>query len=161
MKNVLIIIILTAFLSCKNDKAPAVKKNLGYFEFIISDTLAFGKNLARISKYERDFSDNQNSLITVLVKNEMTDGTTRVDTFSDGSKTPFFGISSFQVGKQKIEVKIEEKMMTTNGSSGDSLILEVKDIYYTYIFDIFVEEKGYKSELNEILSKQMDIEYAE
>ena len=95
------------------------------------------------------------------MENEMEDGSIRSDTFSDGLTTPFFWISRFKTGKQKIELKIEEKIMTTKEIANDSFSLEIKDIYYTYSFDVFVGEKEYKSILNERLKEQMDKEYAE
>jgi len=52
-------------------------------------------------------------------------------------------------------------MMKTKKLPNDSLSLEIKDIYYTYEFNVYVKDDGYKSELNEMLSKQMDIEYNE
>jgi hypothetical protein len=148
-------------ISCKNEEMKVENKNIATFKFLISDTLAYGRNLARISEYKRDYKENQSSVIAVIIKNEFPDGTIKNDTFSDGLKTPFFGIGVFQTGKQQIEVKVEEKVMTDKKLSNDSMILEINDIYYTYVFDVFVKEKGYKSELNSFLSKQMEIEYAE
>ncbi|GAL65118.1 hypothetical protein [Algibacter lectus] len=155
------IIILT--ISCKNKEVKSENKNsnIGQFRFIISDTLAYGKNLARISEYNRKLKENESSVIAVIIENELEDGSTKIDTFSDGLKTPFFGISKYQTGKHKIEIKVEEKMMRTKKLPNDSLSLEIKDIYYTYKFHVFIKDKVYISELNEILSKQMDIEYNE
>ena len=161
MKNLLLFIILISIVSCKNQETKVENTNIGHFKFLVSDTLAYGKNLARISEYKRNFKENESSLIAVFVTNESVNGNIKIDTFSDGLQTPFFGISRFRTGKQQIEVKVEEKIMTTKKLPNDSLSLEVKDIYYTYKFDVFVKEKGYKSELNDILRKQMDIEYAE
>lgn len=152
MKNLLLFIFMILSISCKNEEMKVENKNIATFKFLISDTLAYGRNLARISEYKRDYKENQSSVIAVIIKN---------DTFSDGLKTPFFGIGVFQTGKQQIEVKVEEKVMTDKKLSNDSMILEINDIYYTYVFDVFVKEKGYKSELNSFLSKQMEIEYAE
>ncbi|MEP5936316.1 MAG: hypothetical protein ABJ218_14450 [Winogradskyella arenosi] len=159
----LIFSILILTISCKNKETKSENKNLniGQFGFIISDTLAYGKNLARISEYTRKLKENESSVIAVIIENELEDGSTKIDTFSDGLKTPFFGISKYQTGKHKIEIKVEEKMMRTKKLPNDSLSLEIKDIYYTYEFDVFIKDKDYISELNEKLSKQMDIEYDE
>ena len=153
------ILILT--ISCKNIETKSENSNIGQFRFIISDTLAYGKNLARISEYNRNLKEKESSVIAVIIENELENGTTKIDTFSDGLKTPFFGISKYQTGKHKIKIKVEEKMMRTKKLPNDSLSLEITDIYYTYEFDVFVKDSGYKSELNEMLSKQMDIEYIE
>jgi len=150
-------------IGCKNKESVSENKNaeIGQFRFIISDTLAYGKNLARISEYNRHFKENESSVIAVIIENELEDGTTKIDTFSDGLKTPFFGISKYQTGKHKIEIKVEEKMMRTKTLPNDSMSLEIKDIYYTYEFDVFVMDKEYKSELNIFLRKQMTKEYSE
>ena len=161
MKNLLLSIILISIVSCKNQENKVETTNIGHFKFIISDTLTYGMNLARISEYSRELKENERSVITVIIKNELEKGNTKIDTFSDGLKTPFFGINRYQTGKQKIEIKVEEKMMRTKKLPNDSLSLEIKDIYYTYEFDVFIKGKGYKSKLNEMLSKQMEIEYKE
>lgn len=161
MKSLLLFIFMILFISCKNKEVKIEKKNIASFKFLISDTLAYGRNLARISEYKRDYKENQSSVIAVIIKNEYPNGTIKIDTFSDGLKTPFFGIGIFQTGKQQIEVKVEEKMMTDKKLSNDSMILEINNIYYTYVFDVFVKGNGYKSELNSVLNKQMEIEYAE
>ncbi|WP_179008383.1 hypothetical protein [Winogradskyella forsetii] len=155
--------IVFLIISCNNNGTKSENQNskIAKFRFIISDTLAYGVNLARIFEYNRDFKENQSSVISVIMKNEMKDGSIRSDTFSDGLTTPFFWISRFKTGKQKIELKIEEKIMTTKEIANDSFSLEIKDIYYTYSFDVFVGDKGYKSILNERLKEQMDKEYAE
>ncbi|PNW25016.1 hypothetical protein [Formosa algae] len=157
----LIFSILILSISCKNKEAKSENENskIPQFRFIISDTLAYGKNLARISEYNRILKENESSVIAVIIENKLENGSTKIDTFSDGLKTPFFGISKYQTGKHKIEIKVEEKMMRTKKLPNDSLSLEIKDIYYTYEFDVFVKDKEYKSELNEMLNKQMDIEY--
>ncbi|MFD1014651.1 hypothetical protein [Winogradskyella rapida] len=157
----LIFSILILTISCKNKETKYENKNIGQFKFIISDTLAYGKNLARISEYNRKLKENESSVIAVIIENELEDRSTKIDTFSDGLKTPFFGISKYQTGKHKIEIKVEEKMMRTKKLPNDSLSLEIKDIYYTYEFDVFIKDKDYIPELNEKLSKQMDIEYNE
>ncbi|PNW25531.1 hypothetical protein [Formosa algae] len=159
----LIFSILIISISCKNKETKSENENskIPQFRFIISDTLAYGKNLARISEYNRNLKENESSVIAVIIENELENGSTKIDTFSDGLKTPFFGISKYQTGKHKIEIKVEEKMMRTKKLPNDSLSLEIKDIYYTYEFDVFVKDNEYKSELNEMLSKQMDIEYNE
>jgi hypothetical protein len=163
----LVLPILILFICCKNKKTEPVTKHENksqnleqQFMFIVSDTLVYGKNLARIFKYNRNYEKNESSLIAVIIENELEDGTTKIDTFSDGLKTPFFGISRYQTGKQKIKIKVEEKMMRTKELPNDSMTLKIKDIYYYYEFDVFIKDKGYKSELNEVLSKQMEIEYA-
>lgn len=158
-----ILSILIFIIGCKNDESVSENKNaeIGQFRFIISDTLAHGKNLARISEYNRNLKENETSLISVIIQNELENGTSKIDTFSDGLHTPFFGISKYQTGKQKIEIKVVEKMIRTKSLPNDSMSLEIKDIYYTYDFDVFVMDKEYKSELNELLRKQMDIEYSE
>jgi len=163
MRNQFLLIFLILTFSCKDKetKSKNENSNIGQFKFIISDTLAYGKNLARVSEYNRILKENESSVIAVIIENELEDGSTKIDTFSDGLKTPFFGISKYQTGKHKIEIKIEEKMMRTKKLPNDSLSLEIKDIYYTYKFDVFIKDKEYKSELNEMLSKQMDIEYNE
>lgn len=159
----LIFPILILIICCKNKEVESENSNsnIGHFRFIISDTLAYGKNLARVSEYNRNFKENESSVIAVIIENELEDGTTKTDTFSDGLKTPFFGISRYKTGKHRIEIKVEEKMMRTKNLPNDSMSLEIKDIYYTYEFNVFVMDKEYKSELNEILKKQMDIEYKE
>ena len=163
MKNRIIFIlsVLIFIAGCKEKKTVSESKNseIGQFRFVISDTLAYGKNLARIAEYNRELKENETTLISVIIENELEDGTTKIDTFSDGLKTPFFGISKYKTGKHEIEIKIEEKMMRTKSPPNDSISLEIKDIYYTYDFNVFVMDKEYESELNEILKKQMKIEY--
>lgn len=161
MKYLLIFIILISVLSCKTEETKVSNSNISHFKFIIPDTLANGMNLARITEYKREFKGDQSSVIAVIIENEMEDGSVKVDTFSDGLKTPFFGISRFKTGKQVIELKVEEKMMTTKKLPNDSLSIEIKDFYYSYTFDVFVSKKGYKSKLNKLLKEQMEKEYAE
>ena len=164
MKNriLYILTILILIVGCKEKEPVSENKDseIGQFKFIISDTLAYGKNLARIAEYHRNLKENESTLIAVIIKNELEDGTTKIDTFSDGLKTPFFGISKYQTGKHKIEIKIEEKILRTITLPNDSMSLEIKDIYYTYEFDVFVMDKKYKSKLNELLIRQMDMEYS-
>jgi hypothetical protein len=165
MRNrfLLIFPILILIISCKNKDVQSENENsnIGQFGFIISDTLAYGKNLARISEYNRNLKENESSVIAVIIENELENGTTKIDTFSDGLKTPFFGISRYQTGKNKIKFKVEEKMMRTKSLSNDSMSLDIKDIYYTFEFDVFIKGNEYKSELNDILKDQMEIEYKE
>lgn len=163
MKNQIIFIltILIFTISCKIEKSEPKneKSKIGNFSFIISDTLAYGKNLARISKYNRNLKENETALISIIIENELEDGSMKIDTFSDGLKTPFFGISKYTKGKHKIEIKVEEKLLQSKSLPNDSMYLEIKDIYYTYVFDVFVMDKEYKSEINEILQKQMKSAY--
>jgi len=161
MKYIFLLIISALFFSCKKEDTKVTNSDSTHFKFLIADTLTSGNNLARISEYNRELKENEETFIAVIIKNELEDGTTKIDTFSDGLKTPFFGISRYRVGEQKIQIKVEEKMVKTKELTNDSTMTEIKDIYYSYEFDVYVEEAGYKSELNDFLRKEMDKAYAE
>ena len=161
MKNLILTILSILTLGCGTKESSTEPENLRHFKFIIADTLQLGANLARVAEYNREIKENERAFIAVIIENELKNGAKQIDTFSDGLKTPFFVISRYKIGKQKLKIKVEEKMTRTKKLPNDSFNLEIKDIYYTYEFNVFVKDKDYKSELNDILSKQMDIEYAE
>lgn len=161
IRLLLIFPILLIIFSCNSKVSDVQKENVAKFKFIISDSLAYGANLARVSEYKRNLKENETSLIAVIIENELENGSTKIDTFSDGLKTPFFGISRYQTGNQKIQIKVEEKIIRTKSFPNDSMALEIKNVYYTYGFNVFVKNKGLDSKINEILSKQMNTEYKE
>ncbi|MBC3760024.1 hypothetical protein H7U19_16550 [Hyunsoonleella sp. SJ7] len=161
MKNLLILLCLLILSSCKEGNKVPKKNDKEIFNFVLSDTIAIGRNLARINEYSRVLNNNQEPFISVIVKNENEDGTKIIDTFSDGLRNPFFGISRYSVGNHKIEFTIEEKIATKTEIDNDSMELSIQDIYHHFDFNVYVKGNGYESPLNEILRKKMDEEYEE
>jgi len=113
MRNRLTLIfsILILTISCKDKETKSENKNsnIAQFRFIISDTLAHGKNLARISEYNKNLKENESSVIAVIIENELENGSTKIDTFSDGLKTLFSELVNIKLEIIKLKLRLRRK----------------------------------------------------
>lgn len=149
-------------ISCKKEKESSLtelnNKN-DRFSFVLTDTIGVGRNFARIQEYSRDLEQNQIPFISVYVKNEKEDGTITIDTFSDGLTNPFFGITRYSLGDNKVEFTVEEKIATKTKIGTDSAKLDIDVVLHNYDYDVFVKGNGFKSPLNTLLRKAMKEDY--
>lgn len=111
-----------------------------FFELEISDTLIIGKNGARIKNYVTHYNNRERNFITVIVDNKYSESETRKDTFGDGTFTPFFGITTSKLGKQKIIGKIQEKVVTVVKDSMHSEYLEIMEHYKYFEKEVYVSD---------------------
>ena len=123
------------------------------FEFKIPDTISLGKHIGRITKYKRIKKQNIDYLLSVIVSNQYEDSKIKMDTFSNGTLNPFFGINGFKTGTQEIELLIEEQIIEPYEKDKDSF-LGITKIYHEYDARITVVGGNYISETEkELLSK--------
>ena len=128
-----------------------------FFEIEISDTLKLGKNAARIKNYITNFNNSERNLLSVILENKKSENEIRKDTFSDGTLTPYFGITTYKLGKQKIKVKIEEKIVTKTKDSSGLYNLTIADHYKYFEKEVYVQEM--ETELGKRLREEMITEY--
>ena len=126
-----------------------------FFELDIPDTLRIGKNLARVKNYVTNFNNGESNLLTVIIDNQYSEIEFKKDTFSDGTLKPFFGIYGYQVGKQKIKGKLEEKIMTRQ----DSSTLTINHHYKYFEKEVYVWNKDKYSNSGLRIKNQMKEEY--
>lgn len=116
-----------------------------YFELEISDTLRIGQNAARIKNYVTNYNNREANLLSVIIDNEYSETKTKKDTFGDGTLKPFFGISIYRKGKQKIKGKIQEKVLTKTKVSNDLYTLTIFEHYKYFEKEVYVWEKETKT----------------
>ena len=109
-----------------------------FFEILIPDTLILGRNAGRLKKYENRLKPNDTSLLSVILVNQKLNSEIRVDTFPAMTRTPYFGISIYNKGKQKIKGKILEKVLTKVKYTKDSFELVIKNNYKYFEKEVYV-----------------------
>lgn len=124
-----------------------------YFELEIPDTLKIGKNAARIKNYVTNYNNRNSNLLSVIIENEYSETETRKDTFGDGTLKPFFGISIYRKGNQKIKGKILEKILTVKEENDSISTLTIMEHYKYFEKDVYVWDK--ETDLGIRLRKQI------
>lgn len=125
-----------------------------FFEIEISDTLRIGKNAARIN-YVTNFNNREENLLSVIIENEYSESERKTDTFGDGTLKPYFGVSIYKTGKQKIKGKIQEKVLTITKDSDDLWTLETAEHYKYFEKDVYVWDKENETEIGKKLREEM------
>ncbi|TYB75867.1 toxin-antitoxin system YwqK family antitoxin [Bizionia myxarmorum] len=126
-----------------------------FFEIEISDTLRIGKNAARIKNYVTNFNNREANLLSVIIDNENSDNEIKRDTFGNGTLKPFFGVTIYKSGKQKIKGKILEKILTKTKESEDLYNLIIEDHYKYFEIDVFVRDQEKETRLGQKLREEM------
>ncbi len=164
MRNILYFILLSILLiSCgqkenetSNSKltTSSLTNQSDLFEFTIPDTITFGKHIGRITKYKRNKKPNVDYLLSVIVSNQYEESKVKMDTFSDGTLNPFFGINGFKTGTKEIKLVIEEQIIETNQKGKDSL-LGITKLYHEYDIRITVVDRDYLSDIEKQLLSEL------
>ena len=164
--NLLLILLTILIISCgqtdnKNSKnEPNKRASTGLtnqtdlFEFTIPDTISRGKHIGQITEYKRIKKPNIDYLLSVIVSNQYEDSEIKMDTFSDGTLNPFFGINGFKTGIQEIELIIEEQIIEPYEKDKDSF-LGITKLYHQYDARITVVDGEYMSETEKKLLTEM------
>lgn len=126
-----------------------------FFELEISDTLRIGKNAARIKNYVTNFNNREGNLLSVIIENEYSESERKTDTFGDGTLKPFFGISIYKTGRQKIKGKIQEKVLTKTKDSDDLWTLTIAEHYKYFEKEVYVWDKESETETGKKLREEM------
>jgi len=124
------------------------------FEFTIPDTISLGKHIGRITKYKRIKKTNIDYLLSVIVRNQYENSKIKMDTFSNGTLNPFFGINGFKTGTQEIEFIIEEKIIEPYEKDKDSF-LGITKLCHQYTARITVVNGDYMSETEKKILTEM------
>jgi len=119
-----------------------------YFVLQIPDTIQIGKNIAHINNYISNANDFDVRYLKVIIENRYSDTEKRIDTFTNGSSSPFFGIYADKIGWKIVEGMIEEKTIKTDTINMDSLSLTIVDQYRYFKKEVYVSDNGKKSELS-------------
>ncbi|MFC0605764.1 hypothetical protein [Winogradskyella pulchriflava] len=160
MRKIFNLILLIFFLfSCsqikkkKTDektKINALTKQTDLFEFKIPDTISLGKHIGRITKYKRNKKPNHEYLLSVIVTNQYQNSKIKIDTFSNGTLNPFFGINGFKTGNQEIKLIIEEQILEPYEKDKDSF-LGITKLHHEYKVRITIIDKEYLSKIEKEL----------
>ncbi len=124
------------------------------FEFKIPDTISLGRHIGQIIKYKRTQKPNIDYFLSVIVSNRYEDSKVKMDTFSNGTLKPFFGINGFKTGTQEIELLIEEQIIEPYKKDKDSF-LGITKLYHEYDVRITVVDEDYISETEKELLNEM------
>ncbi|MFL0354768.1 toxin-antitoxin system YwqK family antitoxin [Xanthomarina sp. GH4-25] len=126
-----------------------------FFELEISDTLRIGKNAGRIKNYVTNFNNREANLLSVIIDNENSEKEIKKDTFGNGTLKPFFGVTIFKTGKQKIKGKILEKVLTKTKEDNDLYRLTIVEHYKYFEKEVYVWDKEKETELGKKLREEM------
>lgn len=129
-----------------------------FFEIEISDTLRIGKNAARIKNYVTNFNNRAANLVSVIIDNKYSETEIKRDTFGYGTLKPFFGVSIYKTGKQKIRGKIQEEILTKTKNSDDLYTLTIVEHYKYFEKEVYVWDKEEETELGKKLREDMMID---
>ncbi|MFD2915486.1 hypothetical protein [Psychroserpens luteus] len=159
--NLILLLILLASCGQKENKTTdsklknsALTNQTELFEFKIPDTISLGKHIGRITKYKRNKKPNFDYLLSVIVSNQYEDSKIKMDTFSNGTLNPFFGINGFKTGTQEIELIIEEQIIEPYKKDKDSF-LGITKLYHQYDARIIVVDGDYISETEKEILTEM------
>ena len=111
-----------------------------FFILNIPDTLKVGKNRLTLDYYDYLIKGDYNFL-SVIIKNEYSEKEIKTDTFSDGTRNPFFGVYAYKKGELIIKGIIEEKILAQTDMGNDSASLTITDKYKYFSRKVYVVEK--------------------
>lgn len=111
-----------------------------FFNLNIPDTIKIGKNKLTLNYYDTSTKSNYNFL-NVIIKNEYSENEIKNDTFTDGTRNPFFGVYAYKKGELIINGTIEEKILQQTNIGKDSASLTITDKYKYFSRKVYVVEK--------------------
>jgi hypothetical protein len=114
-----------------------------FFKLNIPDTIKLGKNKLTLNYYDNTTKSDYNFL-NVIIENQYSEKEIKNDTFTDGTRNPFFGVYAYKEGKLLIKGKIEEKILKERLIGKDSAELEITDLYKYFEKEVYVKGKSNK-----------------
>lgn len=122
----------------QNNKIDYSKSS--FFCLNIPDTIKIGKNKLTLNYYDTSTKGDYNFL-NVIIKNEYSENEIKNDTFTDGTRNPFFGVYAYKKGELIISGTIEEKILKKTIIGKDSASLTITDKYKYFNRKVYVVEK--------------------
>lgn len=111
-----------------------------FFTLNIPDTIKIGKNKFTLNYYDTSTKGDYNFL-NVIIKNKYSESEIKNDTFTDGTRNPFFGVYTYKKGELTINGTIEEKIFKQANIGKDSTSLTITDKYKYFSKKVYVIEK--------------------
>ena len=111
-----------------------------FFNLNIPDTIKIGKNKLTLNYYDNSTKGDYNFL-NVIIRNEYSESEIKNDTFTDGTRNPFFVVFSYKKGQLIINGTIEEKILKQNNIGKDSASLTIIEKYKYFSRKVYVVEK--------------------
>jgi hypothetical protein len=111
-----------------------------FFELNIPDTIKLGKNKLTL-KYHDNSTKADYNFLNVIIKNKYSENETKNDTFTDGTRNPFFGVFAYKKGEMIINGIIEEKILEQKNIGRDSASLTITDKYKFFNKKVYVTDK--------------------
>ena len=115
-----------------------------FFKLNIPDTIKLGKNKLTLNYYDNTTKNDYNFL-NVIIENQYSEREIKNDTFTDGTRNPFFGVYAYKEGKLLIKGKIEKKILKERLIGKDSAELEITDLYKYFEKEVYVKGKQTKN----------------
>jgi hypothetical protein len=111
-----------------------------FFILNVPDTIKLGKNKLTLNYYDNSTKSDHNFL-NVIIENKYSENKIKKDTFTDGTRNPFFGVYAYKKGPLTISGIIEEKILTEKKIHTDSAELTVEDKYKFFKKNVYVTDK--------------------
>lgn len=137
MINYLRLFCFVILIGCNADP-KADKSNLEStkrFGIELNDTIYLGGNVGHITDFKSN-NEKGDVLLTVLIENEYDKGKITIDTFSNGTLSPWFGVFAIKKGAKTIKGTLLEEYKP-NEQESDS-ILKIHRTFVHFSIDVIV-----------------------
>ncbi len=111
-----------------------------FFKLNIPDTIKLGKNKLTLNYYDNTTKGDFNYL-KVIIENHYSEIEVKNDTFTDGTRNPFFGVYGYKKGELLIKGTIKETILNKTIINKDSASLKITDKYKFFTKKVYVTDK--------------------